>query len=323
MKNDIAYLDFKQSDVADTNLEDVNDETMKDSIKEFDLYSLNEIRYLTLQLILTIILKQKKIPKIYGFMLNKNNICIAEKYKSNRKIDLLNYQQHSKHLIFYQTKNNLKSLINKPYLIIRNTNIPEKKCIEYIESLFDSYTNISFISSYNFIQLIIIGQINDDIFSENNIKKRRTEKKYVFNKIIFILNFEYYWSQYNNGKTIAKLSLKINFPDNNRYSSYFGLHIGKYINMYMMKNYDCNKIIRDLRNKYKKFVYVNESKRKYNLFSIFHFEQRKTRNYYDLNNIVEKEIEQRDIEQIQNNQSFYEDYDNFVDQLSSKNTEDF
>ena len=60
----------------------------------------------------------------------------------------------------------LKSLNSKPYLVIRNSNISIRNFVEYIESLLDSYTNISFISSSNFIELIMIGQLNDDIFSD-------------------------------------------------------------------------------------------------------------------------------------------------------------
>jgi hypothetical protein len=224
--------------------------------------------------------------------------------------------------MFYQTRNNLKSLTDKSYLVINNSNIPMKKCIEYIESLFDSYINISFITSSNYIELIMIGQLNDEIFSENKyIKYETTELNYVFKKIIFTLHLDYYSSIYNDGKTLVKISLKINFPDNIRYSSYFNLHIGNYINKYLVKNYDGNKIIRDIVNKYLKSIYINESKRKYNLLSIVHFEPRKTKTYYCLNNPVEKEIEKRNIEQIENNQSFYEEYDNFFDQLLSENTE--
>lgn len=36
---------------------------------------------------------------------------------------------------------------------------------------------------------------------------------------------------------------------------------------------------------------------------------------------MEKEIEKREIEQIENNQSFYEDYNNLFDQLLSEHTE--
>jgi hypothetical protein len=168
----------------------------------------------------------------------------------------------------------------------------------------------------------MIGQLNDEIFSENKyIKYEKTELNYVFKKILFTLHLDYYSSIYNDGKTLVKISLKINFPDNIRYSSFFNLHIGNYINKYLVKNYDGNKIIRDIVNKYLKSIYINESKRKNNLLSIFHFEPRKTKTYYYLNNPVEKEIEKRDIEQIENNQSFYEEYDNFFDQLLSENTE--
>ena len=37
----------------------------------------------------------------------------------------------------------------------------------------------------------------------------------------------------------------------------------------MMKTYDCNKIFREIVNKYPKFVFINESKRKYNFLIFF------------------------------------------------------
>ena len=320
MSDELSFFEFKEKDVSETKLEYDNEETMKDSIFNFNFYTNNEIKFIGAELIHKLILR-KRIPKIYEFMSNKNNSCIPKQFNKNKKIDLLNYQQNSKHLIFYQDKNDLKSLTNKPYLIIRNSNIPIKKCIEYIESLFDSYTNISFITSSNYIELIMIGQLNDDIFSENKyIKYERTELKYVFKKILITLHLDYYSSRYNNGKTVVKISLKVNFPDNIRYSSYFNLHMGKYINKYLIKNYDGNKIIRDIVNKYLKVVYINESKRKYNLLSIFKFERRETKTYYCLNNPVEKEIEKREIEQIDNNQSFYEEFD-FIAQSLYENSE--
>ena len=322
MSDELTYFEFKDKDVSETKFPYNNEETMKDSIFEYDLYTNNEIKFIAIELIHKLILRKKNIPKIYGFMANKNNLCKFEKFNENKKIDLHNYEQNSKHLIFYQTKYDLKSLNSKPYLVIRNSNISIRNYIEYIDSLLDSYTNISFISSSNCIELIMIGQLNDEIFSENKyIKYERTKYKYVFNKILFKLIFDYYSSIYNDGKTVIKISLKINFPDNIRYSSYFNLQIGKFINKYMMKNYDCNKIIRDIVNKYPKFIFINESKRKYNLFSIFYFAPRKTRTYYSLNNLVEKEIEKREIEQIENNQILYNEYDNFVEKLISENTE--
>lgn len=322
MSDELSFFEFKEKDVSETKLGYDNEETMKDSIFDFDFYTNNEIKFIGVELIHKLILRKKRIPKIYGFMSNKNNSYTPEEFNKNKKIHLLNYQQNSKHSIFYKTKNDLKSLTNKAYLVIGNSNIPMKKCIEYIESLFDSYTNISFITSSNYIELIIIGQLNDDIFSENKyIKYERTELKYIFKKILFTLHLDYYSSRYNNGKTVVKISLKVNFPDNIRYSSYFNLHMGNYINKYLIKNYDGNKIIRDIVNKYLKVVYINESKRKYNLLSIFKFKQRKTKTYYSINNPVEKEIEKREIEQIENNQSFYEDYNNLFDQLLSEHTE--
>lgn len=43
-------------------------------------------------------------------MMNKNNLFIPDEFYINRKIDLLNYQLNLKHLIYYQTKNDLKAL---------------------------------------------------------------------------------------------------------------------------------------------------------------------------------------------------------------------
>jgi hypothetical protein len=60
-------------------------------------------------------------------MMRKDNLGILEEYNENKKKDLLNYQQNLKHLIFYQTKNDLKSLINKPYLIVENSDISTEK----------------------------------------------------------------------------------------------------------------------------------------------------------------------------------------------------
>ena len=306
MSDELTYFGFKDKDVSETKLGYDNEETVKDSNYEFDFYTNNEIKLIGVELIHKLILRKKNIQKIYGFKSNKNNSYTPEEFSKNKKIYLPNYQKNSKYIMFYQTRNNLKSLTDKSYLVINNSNIPMKKCIEYIESLFDSYINISFITSSNYIELLMIGQLNDEIFSENKyIKYERTELNYAFKKILFTLHLDYYSSRYNDGKTLVKISLKINFPDNK----------------YLVKNYDGNKIIRDIVNKYLKSIYINESKRKYNLLSIVHFEPRKTKTYYCLNNPVEKEIEIRDIEQIENNQSFYEEYDNFFDQLLSENTE--
>ena len=324
MSDELTYFGFKDKDVSETKLGYDNEETVKDSDYEFVFYTNNEIKLIGVELIHKLILRKKNIQKIYGFKSNKNNSYTPEEFSKNKKIYLPNYQKNSKYIMFYQTRNNLKSLTDKSYLVINNSNIPMKKCIEYIESLFDSYINISFITSSNYIELIMIGQLNDEIFSENKyIKYERTELNYAFKKILFTLHLDYYSSIYNDGKTLVKISLKINFPDNIRYSSYFNLHIGNYINKYLVKNYDGNKIIRDIVNKYLKSIYINESKRKYNLLSIFHFKprKRKTKTYCCLNNPVEKEMEKREIEQIENNQSFYEEYDNFFDQLLSENTE--
>jgi hypothetical protein len=273
MKNGLSknntYLEFNEKDVS-TKSRNESLVTMKDSIFQFKFYTIYEMAFLMTKIILPQILNKKLFQKIFGFMMRKDNLGIFEEYNENKKIDLLNYQQNSKHLIFYQTKNDLKSLINKPYLIVENSDISTEKCTEYVELLFDSYTNISFISSSNFIELIILGQINDDIFSGNNdINYERTEFKYVFNKILFTLYFDYYSSKYNDGKTIVKISLKINFPENIIYSSYFNLQIGQYINKCLTKNYNGNKIMRDIKNKYDKLIFINESKKKYNICHFF------------------------------------------------------
>ena len=272
MKNGLSknntYLEFNEKDVS-TKSRNESLVTMKDSIFQFKFYTIYEMAFLMTKIILPQILNKKLSQKIFGFMMRKDNLGILEEYNENKKKDLLNYQQNLKHLIFYQTKNDLKSLINKPYLIVENSDISTEKCTEYVELLFNSYTNISFISSSNFIELIILGQINDDIFSGNNdINYERTEFKYVFNKILFTLYFDYYSSKYNDGKTIVKISLQINFPENIIYSSYFNLQIGKYINKCLTKNYDGNKIMRDIKNKYDKFIFINESKKNI-IFAIF------------------------------------------------------
>jgi len=272
MKNGLSknntYLEFNEKDKS-TKSRNESLVTMKDSIFQFKFFTIYEMAFLMTKIILTQILNQKLFQKIYGFMMNKDNLGIPEEYNEDKKIDLPNYQPNSKHLKLYQTKNDLKSLINKPYLIVENSDISTEKCTEYVELLFDSYTNISFIFSSNFIELIIIGQLNDDIFSGNNyINYERTEYKYVFKKILFTLHFDYYSSIYNDGKTIVKISLKINFPDNIKYSSYFNIQIGKYINKCLMKNYDGNKIIIDIKKKYDKLILINESNRKHNFFDI-------------------------------------------------------
>ena len=327
--------------------------TVKDFIFKFKFYTIYEIEFLVTKIILMQILNQKLFKKIYGFMMNKDNLGILEEFYENKKIDLLNYEQNSKHLIFYQTKNALESLINKLFSMEGNSDFSTEKCSEFIELLFDSYTNISFISSSNIIELIIIGQLND-IFSENNdINYESPEYIYIFDKILFILFFEYYSSIYNDGKTLVKITLKIDFSDNIIYSSYFNLQIGKYISKCLMKNYDCNKIIRDIKTKYQKLIFINESKRKYNL-CIFtdiikhtktkfeeinnseaktEFEEINNRQakakfekinsgvkiiYNDNigNNLVEEDEYKRYKQQIQSNYSFYEDIDIISDELS-------
>ena len=368
MKNGLVknntYLEFNEKDISDTRARSESSITKKDSIIDFKFYTIYEMAFLMIKIILGQILSQKKFPKIFAFLVNKDNLCSPEDYNENKKIDLQNYQQNSKHLIFYRTKNNLKSLLNKPNLIMGNSDISTEKRTEYIESLFNSYMNISFISASNFIKPIIIGQFNYEIFSENNINPD-TEYNYVFKKILLKLYFDHDSCIYNDGKTIVNISLAINFPDNNRYNSYFNLYIGQYINKYLIKNYDCNKIIRDIINKYKKFVYICESKRKYIFFfsdslimkiktefeeignrqeiaeseeinnkqtkadseeisnrqQIGEFEKNNNiaKIIYKSNNeknIIEEDIDKRNIEQIQNNYPFYYEFNIVSDELS-------
>jgi hypothetical protein len=273
MKNGIfrhkTHLEFIEKNFSLTKSRNDSLITMKDSKIKF--YIIYEMAFLMSKIILTQILNQKLFKKIYGFMINKNNSGIPEKNNKNKKIDLLNFQQNSKHPTFYQIINALKSLINKPNLIVENSDISIEKCIEYVELLFDSYSNISFIFSSNIIELIITGKLNDAIFSENNdIKYERTEYKYVFTKILFTLYFDYYSNIYNNnGKTIVKIILKINFPDNLIYSPYLNFPKEKYICKCLMKNYADNKIIRDKKNKYDQFIYIKKLIRRYNFCICF------------------------------------------------------
>ena len=357
MKNGLSknntYLEFNEKDASRTKSRNESIVTMKDSLFQFKFYTIYEMAFLVTQIILIQILYQKLFKKIYGFMMNKDNLGILEEFHENKKIDLLNYEQNAKHFIFYQTKNDLKSLIDKPFVIVGNSDISTEKCTEYVELLFDSYTNISFISSSNIIELTIIGQLND-IFSENNDNNYESpEYLYIFNKVLFKLYFEYYSSIYNDGKIIVKISLKLNFSDNIIYSSYYNLQIGKYISKCLMKNYDCNKIIRDIKNKYQKFIFINESKRKYN-FRIFFGIIKKTKTEFEEifntetktefeeinnrqekaelekinsgvkiiynnnigNNLVEEDEYKRTITQIQDNQSFYDESNIISDELS-------
>jgi hypothetical protein len=60
--------------------------TQKNSIVELNFFKRNEILFL-----MTLFYK-KKIPKIFGFIANKNQSCLPEEYKENAKIDILKYQ---------------------------------------------------------------------------------------------------------------------------------------------------------------------------------------------------------------------------------------
>ena len=327
MKNGLSknntYLEFNDKDLS-TKSRNESLVTMKDSIFQFKFFTIYEMAFLMTKIIITQILNQKLFQKIFGFMMNKDNLGVPEEYHENKKIYLLNYQQNSKHLIFYQTKNHFKSLINKPYLIVENSDISTEKCTEYVELLFDSYTNISFISSSNFIELIILGQINDDNNSGNNDNNyERTEYKYAFNKILlFTLHFDYYSSKYNDDKIIVKIYLKINFPDNIIYSSYFNLQIGNYINKCLKKNYDGNKIMRDIKNKYDKLIFINESKRKYN-FSLFFDIIKNTKSEFEKAEKMKNRQAKTEFEEINNSQTRieFEDTNNRTEIIYNSNSE--
>ena len=65
--------------------------TQKNSIVELIFYKINEMLFL-----MTLFYK-KQIPKIFGFIANKNQSCLPEEYKENEKIDILKYKFNSKH----------------------------------------------------------------------------------------------------------------------------------------------------------------------------------------------------------------------------------
>lgn len=119
MKNGLSknntYLEFNEKDKS-TKSRNESLVTIKDSIFQFKFFAIYEMAFLMTKIILTQILNQKLFQKIYGFMMNKDNLGIPEEYNEDKKIDLPNYQPNSKHLKLYQTKNDLKSLINK-YLL--------------------------------------------------------------------------------------------------------------------------------------------------------------------------------------------------------------
>ena len=76
--------------------------------------------------------------------------------------------------------------------IIDKYSVYSMECANEMSKVITSYTN----SNYG---VGITGKLNDAIFSENNdIKYERTEYKYIFNKILFTLYFDYYSSDSKN-----------------------------------------------------------------------------------------------------------------------------
>ena len=150
MKNGLSknntYLEFNEKDVS-TKSRNESLVTMKDSIFQFKFYTIYEMAFLMTKIILPQILNKKLSQKIFGFMMRKDNLGILEEYNENKKKDLLNYQQNLKHLIFYQTKNDLKSLINKPYLIVENSDISTEKLLTMKEQSLNTFLTI-FYSHY-------------------------------------------------------------------------------------------------------------------------------------------------------------------------------
>ena len=239
-----------------------NKSTKKDTIAESNFYKENEL------LFLKNFISENKIPKIFGFKANKNQSCLLEEYKENRKIYILKSKFFSKYSIFYQFKNCL-DLFSQLNLNEDNSNILDERFTEIIEALFYSHVNISFKPSFNSIQLIIIGELNEEyLYRYNLINKEKTQFVYEFHDILFILSLDYYYCGGNDGTRLVKIKLKINFPEIYRYCSYFTSFIEKYINKYLLKKYDCNSIFIDILSKRQKFVFIYELKKKYNL-SIF------------------------------------------------------
>jgi hypothetical protein len=246
------YFEFLNTHEFDIELTEVKS-TQKNSIVELIFYKINEILFL-----MTLFYK-KQIPKIFGFIENKNKSCLPEEYKENEKIDILKYHFNSKHLIFYQTKNCSE-------LIGDYSNFWSERFTDIIEALFYSHVNISFKPSFNSIKLIIIGELKDEnLYVYNFINNEKKKFVYQFHDILFILSFDYYYCRRNDGTRLVKIKLKIYFPIIYKYSSYFTFFIEKYINKYIMKKYDCNSIFRDILSKRQKFVFIYESKKKYNL----------------------------------------------------------
>jgi len=237
--------------------------TKKNSIAEFTFYKIYEILFL-----MTLFTK-KQFPKIFGFIANQNHSCMSEKYKENQKICIINNEFNSKLLLFYQFKNCLESLLHLANSLVENSYFCSERFMDVIEILFNSYVNISFKPSFNSIKLIIIGELKtENLYIYNFINNEKRKFVYKFRNILFILSFDYYYCRKNDGTRIVKIKLKIYFPEKYKYSSYFTSFIEKHMNKYLIKKYDCNRILRDILSKRQKFVFIYESKKKYNL-SIF------------------------------------------------------
>ena len=260
MNDYFKFLDTYEFNIELTEIKS----TKKNSIAEFFFYKIYEM------LFLMTFFTQKHFPKIFGFIVNQNHSCISEEYEENQKIDILKYEFNSKNLVFYQTKNCLQSLLQQVNSLEANSYFWSERFTDIIEALFLSYVNISFKSSFNFIKLIIIGELkNENLDVYNFINNKKTKFVYKFHNILFILSFDYYYCRRNDGTRLVKIKLKIYFPEIHKYSSYYALFIEKQINNYVKKKYDCSKIFRDILLKRQKFVYIHESKKKYNLCIFF------------------------------------------------------
>ena len=238
-----AYFEYLNTELPEVK------STQKNSFVELIFYKINEMLFL-----MTLFYK-KQIPKIFGFIANKNQSCLPEEYKENEKIDILKYHFNSKHLIFYQTKNCSE-------LIGDYSNFWSERFTDIIEALFYFHLNISFKPSFNSVKLKIIGELKDEnLYVYNFINNEKNQFEYKFHDILFILSFDYYYCRRNDGTRLVKIKLKIYFPEIYKYSSYFTNFIEKYINKYFMKKYDCFSIFRDILSKRQKFVFIYESKK--------------------------------------------------------------
>lgn len=305
MNDYFKFLDTYEFNIELTEIKS----TKKNSIAEFFFFKIYEM------LFLMTFFTQKHFPKIFGFIVNQNHSCMSEEYEENQKIDILKYEFNSKNLVFYQTKNCLQSLLQQVNSLEANSYFWSERFTDIIEALFLSYVNISFKSSFNSIKLIIIGELkNENLDVYNFINNKKTKFVYKFHNILFILSFDYYYCRRNDGTRLVKIKLKIYFPEIYKYSSYYTLFIEKQINNYVKKKYDCSKIFRDILLKRQKFVYIHESKKKYNLcifftiiqkeFSQFIEEPKKLNNtkiirIYDNGNNLLDDFEKKKIEETQ------------------------